>query len=120
LIGSARTLSSAGEGSGYEVLRGLVELCKEKMWIFDLVPDSVEGHSWMNLKGTQTTQCSGRDSFEATKAFQTDSNRVTHAHKEVNSKLPAAGMKRPGRVCKVSEELLNKRPVLRDIMNEIG
>jgi DNA replication ATP-dependent helicase Dna2 len=51
LIGSKKTLLQGGE-----VLKGLVKICQERGWVFDLQPGAIDAHYFPEMVGSQHTQ----------------------------------------------------------------
>jgi DNA replication ATP-dependent helicase Dna2 len=125
LVGSAKTLAA-----GPEVLKGLVELCREKEWIYDLPEGAVDMHVapdrglWTQSPVAKSqkkrsldasidlTSPTTKKSLPRGALYGTDPNKVQCQH--ING-----GMKKPARVGTISERVLASKPLFRDIMHDI-
>jgi DNA replication ATP-dependent helicase Dna2 len=130
LVGSARTLAA-----GPEVLKGLVELCREKGWIYNLPVGATEMHVSSDISLFTQSPSRGNSSkrhldavIDLTspeprkqKAFQgprsplaeTDPNKMRNAGSQRN------GLKKPAKVGSISGRVLANKPMIKDILNDI-
>ena len=125
LVGSRKTLMGGGE-----VLKGLVGICEEKGWMFNLQPNVLEAHYFPEMVGSQGTQPGSP--FKSTQADQrakkttsvdTTKSPIRRPLGEIEgrntlttperSKLP----EKTGRIR--ADRIIKSKPVLTDIMNDI-
>lgn len=144
LVGSARTLA----GSGEETLRGLVQVCKGKRWVRDLRVGEVEAHIFEEW-GTQTqgTSVGGvvpvspvgvrspvrvkggpkkgsplvpRDANAVMKSSGSPVKKKRVLGESGENSVRGARLKVPEKRGRVGQKaMLSKKPVLRDIVNDI-
>ncbi|KAG8533249.1 uncharacterized protein KY384_002032 [Bacidia gigantensis] len=112
VLGSKRTLV------GNQLLKDFIELMQSREWWYDLPQKACEGHIFEEAG----TQISGEVGFEADR--QTNRSAAATAQQALTSALRLGkgdqiGKKSPAKQAKIDlERLINKRPVLRDIVND--
>lgn len=131
LVGSRKTLLGGGE-----VLKGLVRICEEKGWLWDLGRDVLESHWFPEMVGGQGTQVESpvkKGSYES--VWEESENPRKKANEPKTSlRLPLGEIKNrnapnptKAKVSKVPEKVgkfradrvLKSKPLLTDIMNDI-
>jgi DNA replication ATP-dependent helicase Dna2 len=135
ILGSAKTLSGGGD-----VLNGLVRMCKDNGWWFDLQPGVGDGHVWPGMGASQIDEsqrstilpraaaaaaaAAGGDVIGcASPARQrTSGPRAPLDDIEGNVLLSPGrkGLKMPDNVGRVGlREVLGQKAVMRDILNDV-
>lgn len=114
IVGSKSTFGKSED----RVLEGLVQIMDEQGWIQDLPVDAMESHKFEGGLGTQTpTQGIRRRGGVMQSSQEMGGQRV-----RVDDKENRGFFRKPAKVVKGSvdvEKLLDKRPVMRDIINGI-
>lgn len=113
LVGSKKTLMGGGD-----VLKGLVQICEEKGWMYDLPSTSLEAHYFPEMMGSQDTQ---RESPVKKNSSQKSPLRRPLGEIEGrNEDSPAKRAKVPEKAGKIKpERIIKSRSLLTDIMNDI-
>lgn len=132
IFGSRGTLA----GCEVPVLEGLVKIMQEKKWVVDLPSHATEGHAFEQLASCTQTQTqrttapvqrvTGPVVTEATagtrQPLTSIDGNVTAKHTISNTSKAHAPFKQPKRVVKGMvdiENVLDKRPIMRDVMNDV-
>ena len=123
IIGSRATLG----GSQNDVLEGLIKLMDAKGWIYNLPANAQEGHAFET--GSQETGKMRGGDLSATKLplkdrspLQPKSGNASPKRSPSPTKRKGPTFRKPGKVVSGGvnmEKLLEKRPVLRDVVNGI-
>ena len=109
-------LGSKGTLVGNELLKDLISLMEERGWCYDLPTGACEGHVWENT----TTQISGKGSAEAMKEKEKTSPARGGKQALGEGKENRMGRRVPAKQGRLDmNALFGRRPVLRDIVNEV-
>ena len=130
LVGSRKTLLGGGE-----VLKGLVGICEENGWLWELGRDVLESHWFPEMAGSQATQMGSpikKGIVESMREKNGGPKKKVNQPKTLRRPLgeiegrngqsltKAEGSKVPEKVGKIRvDRVLKSKPMLTDIMNDI-